>query len=185
MSLRTLADHVLDIAQNAINAGANDISLTVEETAVLFRFRVEDNGKGMDEATIQRVFDPFYTTRNRNIRRFGLGLPFLLEASRLTGGDLELSSEKGKGTIISVSFFKSHIDCQPVGELGAVFFSLLSYSPDIRWHIRREYLKTGYDIESDLFQRLLDNPADFFSPIFLGQLKESLEELETSIHEEG
>ncbi|MDD8053696.1 MAG: ATP-binding protein, partial [Thermotogota bacterium] len=74
MSMRTLADHVLDIAQNAINAGATRIRLRVEETSEIFRFHVIDNGKGMDPPTLERIFDPFYTTRDKKIRRFGLGL---------------------------------------------------------------------------------------------------------------
>ncbi len=185
MSMRTMADHLLDIAQNAINAGATSVRLTVEETPRTFRFLVIDNGKGMDPATVERVFDPFYTTREKKIRRFGLGLPFLREAARMTGGDVRLQSEKGKGTEIEVLFRTDHIDCQPVGDLGSVWFSLLSYSPDIRWRILRRYGEEEYEIDSVIFTQMTRSSEDFYAPAFLQLMKESLQELEESIREKG
>ena len=181
MSMRTLADHVLDIAQNAINAGATRIRLMVEETSRIFRFSIIDNGKGMDQPTIDRVFDPFYTTRDKKIRRFGLGLPFLREAARITGGDVRLQSEKGKGTEIAVLFYSDHIDCQPVGDLGSVWFSLLSYSPEIHWFVSRRYHEEEYEIDSDIFTARMRRQDDFYDPLFLLMMKESLQELEQSI----
>lgn len=181
MSMRTLADHVLDIAQNAINAGATRIRLRVEESSEIFRFHVIDNGKGMDPPTLERIFDPFYTTRDKKIRRFGLGLPFLREAARMTGGDVRIQSEKGKGTQIEVLFYPAHIDCQPIGDLGSVWFSLLSYSPNIHWFISRQYQEDEYEIDSAVFAKMMRRPDDFYDPAFLRLMKESLQELEDSI----
>lgn len=185
MSMRTLADHVLDIAQNSINAAATEISLLVEQTSLIFQFSVKDNGKGMDAQTLQQIFDPFFTTRDKKIRRFGLGLPFLREAARITGGEVSISSEKGKGTEIEACFHVDHIDCQPVGDMADVFFSLLSYSNDIHWKIVRRLNGEEYDIDSDSFRCFLSVSDDFYSPRFLQLLKDSLRELESAVHNEG
>jgi len=57
-----------------------------------------DNGRGMDEETRRRAFDPFFTTR-RDQGGTGLGLHIVynIVTNRL-GGRISLSSEVGKGT---------------------------------------------------------------------------------------
>ncbi len=62
-------------------------------------FRVEDQGPGMDEATIARVFDPFFTTKDG---AHGLGLAAALGIVRRHGGGMVVDSRLGRGTAISV-----------------------------------------------------------------------------------
>jgi len=119
MSLRTLSDHLVDIAQNSVKAGALKINLLIRENQNEFLFNLKDNAGGMDEETLKKVFDPFYTSRDKKIRRVGLGLPFLKFASEATGGYTHLTSKAGEGTEVESLFLKSNIDCQPVGEYHA------------------------------------------------------------------
>jgi len=58
-------------------------------------FEVEDNGCGMSEEVVRRIFEPFYTTRQRGT---GLGLAIVKKIVDLHGGKIEVSSEAGKGT---------------------------------------------------------------------------------------
>ena len=113
--MRTIADHVLDIASNSVTAGATQIWLDIDydPSGHLFVFTVRDNGCGMDADRRTRVFDPFFTTRPHNIRRFGLGLPFLKENTELTGGGVDLKSVSGEGTTVRATFHTDHIDCLP------------------------------------------------------------------------
>src|SRR5450759_2855333 len=99
--MRTIADHVLDIASNSVTAGATQIWLDIDHDPAdhLFVFTVRDNGCGMDADRRTRVFDPFFTTRPHSIRRFGLGLPFLQQNTELTGGGVDLWSAPGEGTL--------------------------------------------------------------------------------------
>jgi nitrogen fixation/metabolism regulation signal transduction histidine kinase len=74
--MRELALHILDIAQNSVAAGARHIWLTISENEQgYFVFSVRDDGKGMDSEMLQRVRDPFVTSRTT--RKVGMGIPFI------------------------------------------------------------------------------------------------------------
>jgi DNA mismatch repair ATPase MutL len=77
----TIGDYVLDIAQNAIEAGARTIVVELDEKADCTSVRVTDDGCGMSEDEKTRALDPFYTDgiKHKN-RRVGLGIPFLVQA---------------------------------------------------------------------------------------------------------
>lgn len=181
MSLRTLSDHVADICQNSIKAGASHVILNIDETQDVFSFKVEDNAGGMPKEVLKRIYDPFYTTRDKKIRKVGLGIPFLKTAAEITGGHLEVVSEEGIGTTLSVFLNKSHIDCQPVGDLASTFFTLITTDKSIHWEIQRIYNGEDYVINT---KKLFKNQTDqklWENPAFLKIIRESLYEMEKAI----
>ncbi len=123
--LRELALHVLDIAENSLNAGASLVTIEVVEDLAIDRLtiRVGDNGRGMDAETAARVVDPFFTTRTT--RKVGLGLPFLKQSAEMCNGTLTIESAVGQGTTVTATFQRSHIDRMPLGDLSGTVLTLV------------------------------------------------------------
>jgi len=61
---------------------------------------VEDEGAGISEEDIPYLFERFY--RGSNSEGFGLGLPICKELVERMGGEIQLRSEKGKGTVVEI-----------------------------------------------------------------------------------
>lgn len=136
-AVRELALHVLDILQNAVEAGATRVALMVDEDQAADRLTiiVRDNGRGMDAATAARATDPFFTSRET--RHVGLGLPLFAAAAERAGGRLVIRSEPGCGTTVEATFQLSHPDRQPLGDMADTLlaFLLADRAPDLHyWH---------------------------------------------------
>jgi signal transduction histidine kinase len=63
--------------------------------------QVEDNGHGMDEATLEKALDPFFTTKGAG-KGTGLGLPLCYTVVNEHGGTISLDSKPGVGTRVRV-----------------------------------------------------------------------------------
>jgi signal transduction histidine kinase len=129
--MEDLSLHILDIAENSVNAGADRIEIHIIEDQDKDSISLEiiDNGMGMDEETVKKALDPFYTTKK--IRRFGFGLSLLSEAAKAANGSFSIESEKGEGTKIRAEFQYSHFDRQPIGDMGQTIITLILGNPEI------------------------------------------------------
>jgi len=123
----TLCDLIMDLVQNAVEANATVIELTLAQTEDRFGFVIQDNGIGMDRETQAKATDPFYSDGQKHAhRRVGLGLPFLLQTADAVSGRAAILSEKGKGTRIEFSADAQHVDLPPVGDVPASMAMMLS-----------------------------------------------------------
>lgn len=134
--MEDLSLHILDIAENAIRAGASLVEIYVERDTErdMLSVLIKDNGKGMDEEFLKMVHDPFVTTRTE--RRVGLGLPLLKQAAQETCGDLYIKSEPGGGTEVKAIFRIGHIDMKPLGDMEATIMALIVGNPEVNFIYR-------------------------------------------------
>jgi CheY-like chemotaxis protein len=63
---------------------------------------IADTGVGMDEATLQRCLEPFFTTKGE--RGTGLGLAMVYGTVQRHGAGIDIKSELGRGTTVRLSF---------------------------------------------------------------------------------
>ncbi|MCF6341608.1 MAG: HAMP domain-containing histidine kinase [Bacteroidales bacterium] len=80
-------------------AGKIDISVQTQQSWHIIR--IADNGKGIDAATKNLIFQPYFTTKSGGT---GLGLAIVKSIMNGVGGEIEFESEQGKGSIFTLKF---------------------------------------------------------------------------------
>jgi two-component system sensor histidine kinase HydH len=92
---------VLNLLLNAVQAMPDGGVLTVSAQAVRDRLelRVADTGRGIPRQDLERVFDPYFTTRNQGT---GLGLATVRTIVEAHGGRVRIASEPGRGTEVTL-----------------------------------------------------------------------------------
>lgn len=150
-----LSFHITDITANSIRANASDIEVDIKDFKDLISIRISDNGRGMDQKTVTKIRNPFYTTRTT--RKVGLGLPFLIQNAEQTGGSVEISSTLGKGTVVIANFISSSIDCPPWGDLAGTMAMLIGSNPDINIHFSYQSEKITFGICTQELKEVLEN----------------------------
>jgi signal transduction histidine kinase len=136
--MQDIALHILDVAENAMSAGATRIEIVIRETAERGELHLEiiDDGRGMSGEQVRQAMDPFYTTKPG--KRVGLGLALLAQAAREAGGDMEIDSGPGRGTRVHAVFGVDHPDRKPLGDVaGTVELMQLSH-PDVEFVLTAE-----------------------------------------------
>jgi hypothetical protein len=154
----------LDIAENGITAGANCIQIWIEEARSADRLKIviRDNGRGLPPEKLDKITDPFVTTRTT--RRVGLGLPLLAAAARRCDGDLTVDTKPDEGTEIAATFQYSHIDRAPMGDIAATITTLIMGNPDIDFvytHIidGNDFILDTREIKKDMQDLSLADPV--------------------------
>ncbi|WP_439653635.1 sensor histidine kinase [Pseudomonas beijingensis] len=97
----TLVGAVLNLIENAIQAGGGDVRLKVHlyTRNNTLRLSVSDNGSGIEPAVLARLGEPFFTTKTTGT---GLGLTVVKAVARAHQGELQLRSRLGRGTCATV-----------------------------------------------------------------------------------
>ena len=94
---------VLNLLINAADAVGSEGSIRMATRRVDddVRLLVSDNGAGIDPDSLERIFDPFYTTKGVG-KGTGLGLSISYEIINRHGGLITVESEVGRGTTFCV-----------------------------------------------------------------------------------
>lgn len=97
--IEEMLSHVISNAVEAMPHGG-DLYVSIEENAGQAHIYVQDSGAGIAPEILDKVFDPFYTTKEDG--RPGLGLCVAQAIARRHKGTLELSSQKDAGTVVTI-----------------------------------------------------------------------------------
>lgn len=94
---------LLNLYLNAIQAmdhgGKMEIRVTRDEKRKQTKVAVSDSGPGIDPTDLERIFDPYFTTKPGGT---GLGLAIVHKILEAHGGDVQVRSEQHKGTTVTL-----------------------------------------------------------------------------------
>ncbi|MEA4911501.1 MAG: ATP-binding protein [Oscillospiraceae bacterium] len=185
--MKELSLNILDIAMNSVKAGATQVTIRIEETQTQLTFSIEDNGCGMTPAQVQKLADPFFTSRTT--RKVGLGVPFLKLAAEQAGGDVTVTSlpqaehPLDHGTRVTARFDKTNIDYTPLGDIVSTLLTLIQGYPQIDF----TFIHTIGDAQASLstaeMRAVLGGEISLSDPQILGWVKDTLEEQYININQ--
>ena len=149
--------NVLDVAQNSIRANASlvEISVCADRKTDWLIITIKDNGFGMTAEQVQKVTDPFFTTRTT--RKIGLGIPFFKFAAESTGGSFNIESEVGVGTIVTAVFGLSNIDRMPLGDMTSTIHMLITLNTTIDFVYTYKIDDREFKLDTREFREVLGN----------------------------
>ena len=167
--------NILDVAQNSIRANASliEIKVCADTNADLLSVVIKDNGCGMTKEQIEKVTDPFFTTRTT--RKIGLGVPFFKFAAESTGGNFEIKSEVGVGTIVTANFGLSNIDRMPLGDMTSTIHMLITFNTHIDFLYIYKIDDKEFTLDTREFREVLGD-VSFDLPDVSSYIKEYLTE---------
>ncbi len=179
--MKDLSLHILDIAQNSISAKATFIEILLVEDTLndLFSITIRDNGCGMSKETLEKVVDPYYTSRTT--RKVGLGIPLLKQNAERCEGHFSITSEENKGTELVATFRYNNIDRPALGDIAGVIVILATSNPKIDFVYTHRYNSKEYCFDTREVTKALEGTPinDLKVTRFLKEMvKENLDEIQ-------
>ncbi len=177
---RELSQHILDIAENGVTAGATLLRIDIREDTHADRLiiTVQDNGRGMDESMLRTVTSPWVTTRTT--RPVGLGIPFFKQAAEMCEGRFEIRSKLGQGTTVTAEFRHSHIDRPPLGDIAGTILCIIVGYPQVDVVYHHQVNEREFTLDTREIRAILGEEVSFSDPEVLHFLRHTLE---TEIHD--
>jgi len=96
----------INLFTNAADAmsGTGTLTFKAVEENDFIRMEVADTGPGMSDETLDKLFEPFYTTKDKGT---GLGLAIVFNIIQKHHGEIRVATEKGKGSTFFISLPKA------------------------------------------------------------------------------
>jgi len=101
--LKQVILNLLQNAEEAITGDEGRISVKSELKDAIVLIEFQDTGSGIDPKIVKSVFEPFFTTKSA-VKGTGLGLSICHGIIKAHKGDIDIKSQPGQGTTITISF---------------------------------------------------------------------------------
>lgn len=103
------SEAVTNIIKNCIEHTpyGGKIGISFKETSIYTIISIFDNGEGIAKSELPNIFNRFYKGKNSHNDSIGIGLAMSKSIVQNQGGDIDVISEKGKGTQFTIKFYKS------------------------------------------------------------------------------
>jgi signal transduction histidine kinase len=108
--LRTVLRNLLENAVKYSLPDSREVQLSATSTASAVIVRVQDDGTGIPEAELPRIFEPFYRvdpSRSRKTGGYGLGLSICQRIMAAHGGTIDAANNAGRGASFTLTFPRS------------------------------------------------------------------------------
>ena len=97
---------IANVFSNAIESytdtlGPIKVTATSEQTGSFMKLQISDLGCGMDTETLKKATQPFFSAKPAGRKR-GMGLAYAYRAIRLNKGSLNIQSQPGVGTTVTI-----------------------------------------------------------------------------------
>lgn len=151
--MQDISLHLLDIIENSVRAKAENIriQIIIEVLRNKLIILVKDDGLGMDNITLKKAQDPFYTTKSERVKKIGLGIPLFKQNAEMCNGRFNMSSIPGEGTDLIAEFQFDHVDRLPLGNIEDTMLTLIVGHQDVDFHIKLiRKMISGDDLSYDL-----------------------------------
>ena len=99
LQMKEVFSNILNNAYDALSEREGKILVTARIDNALITLEVKDDGPGILAEDRARLFEPFFTTKSKGT---GLGLPVCRQIVNLHGGSINIESEHGRGTTVTV-----------------------------------------------------------------------------------
>lgn len=171
-----IALHILDIAMNAVSAGAGRIAIDVAEDSANDRLevRISDDGKGMDEEHLRQAMETFASEKNGRRKPIGLGLALLRQTAERCGGKMRVQSRPGRGTQVEAWMELANIDRPPLGDLESTIYTLTLGAPDVDVKFSHRVGGAVSRFDSAAVRRALGPKASLQSPAGVRAVRQAL-----------
>lgn len=85
------------------------IIIKITDNPLFTEFLIKDNGCGIEKEDLPHIFERFYKGKNSSNESIGIGLNMSQKIIQKENGTITVKSEKGKGTIFTVRFYKADV----------------------------------------------------------------------------
>lgn len=161
--MKNIALHILDIVHNSIRAEAKCVEVYIlqSEKKNVLDIVIKDNGKGMSREMLEKVTDPY--TTSRTTRKVGMGISLLKQNAEMSGGTFSISSAENKGTMLNATFQLDHLDTPPIGDIIDTMVGITAGTPQCDFMFtyitdKGEYLFNTKEVKEVLEETPISDP---------------------------